>query len=132
MGSVLGSNRGQTGVKIVRGRVKGQALYIFIYIKGRIDPYRGLDLYISPRGDKQKQKNIIKKSKMKQYLKFRSVYGESFSEIERITHTLENGSRALHSIRRYTEMCDGRDRKRSDRGIIHVQVCGCGNIGKPV
>lgn len=28
---------------------------------------------------------------MKQYLKFRSVYGESFSEIERITHTLENG-----------------------------------------
>ena len=26
---------------------------------------------------------------MKQYLKFRSVYGESFSEIERITHTLE-------------------------------------------
>ena len=27
---------------------------------------------------------------MKQYLKFRSVYGESFSEIERITHTLES------------------------------------------
>lgn len=52
-----GSNWGQTGVKIMRGRVKGQALYIFIYIKGRIDPYRGLDLYISPRGEKQKQKN---------------------------------------------------------------------------
>lgn len=42
---------------MVRGRGKGKALYIFIYIKGRICPYSGTCPYISPGGEKQKQKN---------------------------------------------------------------------------
>lgn len=49
--------RAKLGQIMVRGRGKGKALYIFIYIKGRICPYSGTCPYISPGGEKQKQKN---------------------------------------------------------------------------
>lgn len=54
----VGANiRAKLGQIRVRGRGKGKALYIFIYIKGRICPYSGTCPYISPGGEKQKQKN---------------------------------------------------------------------------